>query len=205
MWLIFCVLGAGLIGLVAAKLDPRQRKRTALIDAIRKGDLDGLKRIATSKFNLNFCYVLHGLAMGSPLSHAFHRKDRSVADLLIAQGASLSPKSPGNWALLGHAVRGGNLELVELALAAGHDIHFKPRNQSKPLAAAIHRNSVPIARFRVSKGAGKEDLVPGDCRWHRMPSEAILFVRDLGIEVPPEVSDAIEKGEWDIRTPAKSA
>jgi hypothetical protein len=204
MWLVLCVFGAGLLGLVAAKLDPRQRKRTALMDAIRKGDLDRIKRITTSKFDLNFCYMRHGLAVGSPLARSFQLKNRSVADLLISQGASLSPKSPGNWALLGIAVRSGNVELVELTLEAGHDLHFKARNSSRPLAAAIHRNLVPMARFLVSKGASKEDLVSGDCRWYRMPAEAILFVRDLGIEVPTEILDAIEKGEWDTPTHTKS-
>ena len=94
--------------------------------------------------------------------------------------------------------------LVAQALAAGHDIHFKPNKYSKPLASAIHHQSIPMARFLISKGANKEDLSVGDCRWHAMNSEAILFVRELGMDVPPEVLTAVQNGEWDRRAPAKS-
>src|SRR5919106_2192037 len=130
MWQLLCGVGAALGVLAIMELNPRQRKRTALMDAIRKGDLNSVKRIADSKFNLNFNYSWQFMRLGSPLSHAFCRNDRSIADILIARGASVSPKSPGNEALLTNAVRAGNFELVELALAAGHDIHFKPHNYS---------------------------------------------------------------------------
>ena len=38
-----------------------------------------------------------------------------------------------------------------------------------------------------------------------MRLETILFVRELGIEVPQQVLAAVESGDWDRRTPAKSA
>ena len=117
--------------------------------AIHAGDLNGVKRIADSKLDLNFNYTWQFMRLGSPLSHAFCRNDRSLVDILIARGAALSPKSPGNEALLTNVVRGGNFELVELALEAGHDIHFQPRKHSKPLARAIHHQSIPMARFLV--------------------------------------------------------
>ena len=205
MWQLL-VVGSGIaLGvLVTMELNPRHRKRAALIDAIRKGDLDSIKRIADSKFNLNFNFAWQFMRFGSPLSHAFCQQDRSVADVLITRGADVSPKSPGNEALLTNAVRGGNFELVELALATGHDIHFAPRKYSKPLATAIHHNSIQMARFLISKGAGKEDLTLGDCRWHAMRGETILLVRELGIEVPREVLVSVQDGDWGRRTPAKS-
>jgi hypothetical protein len=175
-----------------------------LMDAIRKSDLDSVKRIADSKLNLNFNYRWQFMRLGSPLSHAFCRKDRSVADALIERGASLSPKFPGNEALLTNAVRGGNFQLVELALAAGHDIHFKPEKHSKPLASAIHHQSISMARFLISKGADKEDLSAGDCRWHAMNAESILFVHELGVDVPKNVLDAVNNGEWGPHAPARS-
>ena len=205
MWQLLCVLGAALGVLAVMELNPRQRRRTALLDAIREGDLNSVKRIADSKLNLNFNYTWQFMRLGSPLSHAFCRNDRSIADILIARGASLSPKSAGNQALLTNAVRGGNFELVELALAAGHDVHFQPCKHSKPLARAIHHQSIPMARFLVSKGASTEDISAGDCRWHAMRRETILFVHELGIEVPQEVLAAVENGDWDRRTPPKSA
>jgi len=198
MWQFF-VVGSALIALgvlVTIELNPRQRKRAALMDAIRKGDLDSIKRIADSKFNVNFNYAWQFMRLGSPLSHAFCQKDRSVVDVLIAGGADLSPKSPGNEALLANAIHGGNFELVDLALAAGYDIHFAPPKYSKPLATAIHHNSIQMARFLISKGASKDDLISGDCRWHAMRIETILFVRELGIEVPQDVLAAVENGDW---------
>ena len=205
VWQLLCVLGTALCIFAAMELNPRQRKRAALMDAIRNGDLDSIKRIADSKLNLNFNYTWQFMRLGSPLSHAFCRKDRSIADILIERGASLSPRSPGNEALLTSAVRGGSFELVELALTTGHDIHFKPHKDPKPLASAIHHQSIPMARFLISKGTNKDDLSVGDCRWHAMNSESILFVRELGMDVPREVLTAVQNGEWDRRAPGSSS
>lgn len=173
--------------------------------AIRKNNLREVKLIVDSNLNLNFDYTWPFMRTGSPLSYAFAfaRFDRSIVDLLIARGASLSPKSPGNQALLTNGVRSLNTELVDLALAAGHDIHFKPPKHSVPLARAIHHQWIPMARFLVSRGAGKEDIGPGDCRWHAMQGATILFVRELGIEVPENILTSAEKGDWDRRTPSK--
>jgi len=198
------------IGLIAfqawLRFSPRRKRRRALIDAIERGDLTATKEVVARGLLLNFNYwsELSWSSIGSPLSLAFAKRERSLADFLIANGASLSPKSPGNEALLTNAVRGGNFELADLALAAGHDIHFKPRNHSKPLARAIHHQSIPMARFLISRGAGKEDIGAGDCRWHAMNSQTISLVRELGIEVPEDVLAAIENGHWDRRAPTKT-
>src|SRR5262249_2939185 len=154
---------------------------------------------------LNFNYRSHvsWMSMGSPLSLAAIRKDPSIAECLIANGASMSPKSPGNEALLTNAVLGNNLKLIDLALAAGHDIHFKPHRHSKALARAIHHNLVETARFLISRGANSQDLCAGDCRWHAMRGETILLVRQLGMDVPQDVLTAVQNGEWDPPAPAK--
>lgn len=196
MWQLACLVIAA-FGLFALKeLNPWQRRRAALWNAIRIGDVDTVKHLANTGMNLNFNYNWQFMRMGSPLAFAFHRKDRSISDILIAHGASISPKSPGNEAMLSSAVHGGNFELIDLALSAGHDIHFKPDKQSKPLATAIHHNAISLATFLVSKGASKEDLGPGDCRWHAMRTETILFVHELGIDVPHDVLAAVKDGEW---------
>jgi hypothetical protein len=193
----------GLIAFQAwMRLSPSRKKRRALVDAIARGDLASIKQIVLDGLPVNFNYwsELSWGSMGSPLSMAFTKKDPSIADFLIANGASLSPKSPGNEALLTNGVLGGNFKLLDLALAAGHDIHFQPNKHSKPLARAIQHQLVPVARFLISKGANKGDLCIADCRWHAMNSETILFVRELGIEVPQNVFAAVENGDWDRRT-----
>src|SRR6476646_9861516 len=99
MWPFFCLLTLFLALLVAFRPGPRQRRRTALMNAIREGDLQRVKQIVDDGFNLNFNYGYQFMRFGSPLSWAFGRS-REIADFLIAHGASVSPKSPGNEALL---------------------------------------------------------------------------------------------------------
>jgi len=178
---------------------PVQKQRAALREAIRRRDASEIKRLADSGMNLDFSYTWQFRPQGSPMAFAFLTGDRSISDILIAHGASTSPKSPGNQTLLVNAVRGGNIELVDLALSAGHDIHFKPQNYAKPLASAIHHQSIAMARFLVSKGAGAEDVKLSDCRWYAMRSEMICFVSELGMEVPKDVLACVEKGSWDGR------
>lgn len=182
---------------------PRRKSRRALIDSIGRGDLEAVTQAINSGVPLNFNYWSHQSwsSIGSPLSLAMLKKDPAIANLLMTHGASLSPESSGNEALLTNAVRGGNLELVKLALAAGHDIHFSPPKYPTPLAQAVQHQEIPLARFLISKGARKEDLTRYARRWFAMRTETILFVRELGIEVPQEVLDAIAKGEWDRCTP----
>jgi ankyrin repeat protein len=185
---------------------PRRKKKRALIDAIARGDFEGVKQAVSSGLPLNFNYWSHHSwgSCGSPLSVAMSKKDPAIAEFLIAHGASLSPQSRGNGALLTNAVRGGNIELVKLALAAGHDIHFSPAKHPTPLAQALQNQAIPLARFLISKGARKEDLTRYARRWFAMRTETILFVREQGIEVPQKVLDAIAKGEWDRRTPKEN-
>jgi hypothetical protein len=164
------------------------------MNAIREGDLQRVKQIVDDGFNLNFNYGYQFMRFGSPLSWAF-RQSREIADFLIAHGASVSPKSPGNEALLVSAVRGNHLELIDRALAAGHNIHFQSRRYSAPLAQAVRTQSLETARHLISRGAVKEDI--RGCRWHTLRSQTILFLRDLGIEVPSDVIDAVRTGSWD--------
>ena len=159
-------------------------KREALRGAIQKRNLEKVKRLAASGMNLNFTYTGYfGIGIGSPLSLTFTINDRSFDDVLIWYGASISPKSIGNRGLLTSAVAGGNFELIDLALASGHDIHLRPfPKSSTPLARAIHRQSLPMARFLISRGAGKEDLTTGDCRWHRMNRKPYCSLRNWALK-----------------------
>ena len=195
----------GLMGFQAWMIhSPTRKKKLAIIDAVGRGDLDGVQQIASKGMSLNFNYWSHvsWRWIGSPLSAAFGKKDASIANFLIANGASVSPNSPGNDTLLLQAVKSGDLERVDLALKAGYDIHFQPRNCSKPLAAAIHRRSIPMARFLLSKGAAKEEV--GYCRWHTMNSETILFIHEIGIEVPSDVLTAVRDHKWERPTPKEN-
>ena len=187
------------------QFSPGRKKKRALVDAIGSGDLAAVQEIVSNGLSPNFNYWSHisWLWMGSPLSLAAHKMGPSIADFLIANGASIAPRSPGNETLLSNAVGGGNFKLIDIALAAGHDIHFQPEKQSKPLAKAIHHQMVPMARFLISRGASKEDLTAGDCRWHAMNSETILFVQEIGMDVPPDILRAARNGEWDL--PGKPA
>ena len=84
MWQVLCVFGVAIGILMAMDLNPRQRKRAALMDAIAKGDLETVNRIICTNFNLNFNYTWQFMRLGSPVSLAFSKKDRLIADALIA-------------------------------------------------------------------------------------------------------------------------
>jgi hypothetical protein len=195
MWLLIPSLTA-MAALIGFQLwthkSPWRREKNALIDAIGRNDLNAVREIVGRGRSLNFNYWSHGcwLSLGSPLSLAVFKKNRSIADFLIANGASWSPRSPGNGALLRNAVRGGHLDFIDSAMAAGHEIHFKTL-----LSLAIHeQRSLATARHLVSKGAVKEDVA--GCQWFRMDVEMILFIHELGVEVPQNVLDAVRRGDW---------
>lgn len=183
---------------------PGRKRKRAIIDAIRSGDLAMVQQIVSSGLPLNFDYWSHisWSSIGSPVSVAFRKQDPSIANFLLANGASLSPKSPGNGRLLLNAIYSGDTNRVDLALKAGHNIHFQPPHSAKPLAAAIHNQNISMARFLVSKGANKDDVAAGACRWHAMRAETILFVHELGFAVPTDVMDAVRNDKW--YTPPKS-
>src|SRR6266487_2684237 len=110
-------------------------KQMALCRAIDEGSAQRIQELVCEGLDLNF--VIRG---SSPLSRAVWRledwkaPDRRLVDLLLAHGAS--PNKPGNDTLLIGAARVGDHELIDLTLAAGHDIHYGPPDIPSPLQVA---------------------------------------------------------------------
>ena len=157
-----------------------------LLEAIRKRNLKRIRRLVAEGLDLNF--RRQGF---SPLSRAVSGmkspEDRAVVDLLISLGASLS--GPGNEYLLVMAARQGDHELIDLSLAAGHNIHSRPKNSNSALQVAAHRNKPETMKYLIERGANKEDFELDYCRWYAVRNEVIRILLELGVDVPKDVRD----------------
>jgi hypothetical protein len=192
---VFTLFYLGLIiflvfGIIAGLSRFSRNGKGALIDAIGGRDLHAINRIINNGINLNS--AIHGI---SPLAWAFRRNDRSIIDLLIAKGASLSPDSPGNASLIIEAARSCSPELIDMALTAGHNIRFRrePGGDSV-LEMAVRQKSPETIRYLFSKGAKNEDF--RGTRWHTIDSATILTLLELGASVPDDIAAAVKEGTW---------
>src|SRR5881394_1853698 len=132
------------------------RKRTALCRAISECSFQRVQALVENGLDVNF--VMHG---SSPLSQAVWRlyrsidcrqpADRKIVDILIAHGASA--RMPGNDSLLIAAALMGDHQLVDVALAGGQDLHFRPASSPTPLQAAAFKNRTETMKHLIAKGA----------------------------------------------------
>jgi ankyrin repeat protein len=163
----------------------KRLKQAALFRAIYERDVERILELVRSGLDLNF--VMHG---SSPLSRAVWRledwkvPDRRVVDLLLEHGAL--PGKPGNDTLLTAAARVGDHQLIDLALAAGQDIHRVFRGTPTPLQVAAFKNRPDTIRYLAARGATKEDF-GFRCRWTSINPSTITALLDLGVPVPDDI------------------
>ncbi len=119
---------------------------------------------------------------------------RKIFDYIMAHGAS--PGNPGNDYLLSSAARLGEHEIIDLALAAGHDIHFRPRQGTTPLQSAAFRNKPETMKYLIARGAVREDFDVTRCSWVRLNAATINVLLDSGVEVPNEIAGYVKTGKW---------
>jgi len=130
----------------------------------------------------------------SPLCQALVTGNRAVMDLLIAHGASLS--APGSEHFLSLAAGRGDHELIDLALAAGHDIHFRATSTAAtPLEAAAHVNRHETMKYLIARGAAREDFRL-KCRWFGLHRATINVLLELGVDVPQDLVHLVKTGNW---------
>jgi len=160
------------------------RRRKAFFEAIDARDFQKMQQLLAEGFDVNCVRKYY-----SPLFWAVCRmdspRDRGVVDFLIAHGAS--PRGPGNEFLLGVAARKGDHCAIDLALAAGHDIHARPKNSNTALQGAAHRGKPETMRYLIERGATKEDFDVRRCNWYPIKSEVIRILLELGVDVPQDV------------------
>ena len=168
-------------------------KRVALCRAIAERNLLQVQELIGRGLDLNF--VVKG---SSPLCRAVWRledwktPDRRIVDFLLTHGASAG--KPGNDSLLVGAARIGDHGLIDLALDAGHDIHFRPRHTPTPLQVAAFRNKPDTMRYLIAKGASKEDFDVEKCSWTSINPETISVLLELGVKVPDDVVECVREG-----------
>lgn len=116
--------------------------------------------------------VLHGHAaqsthdrlrdIASPLYRAIAQGDAATARSLIAAGADVNFKAPGDGTPLIEAARLGRADLVELLLKNGADPDLAVRGDGAPLIAAAGEGHLKIVQILVEHGAKLDIHVPGD-------------------------------------------
>jgi ankyrin repeat protein len=166
----------------------KRRKRWALCKAIYTRNLEQVRALLDDGLEVNF-------ARGgfSPLVSAVATEDRRIVDLLIQRGASLA--GPGNDSFLVAAARNGDHELIDLAIAAGKDVHFRPAASPSPLQAAAFRNKSETMKYLIARGATKEDF-DVRCRWTFIHTATINVLLELGVNVPDYMIEIVKAGKW---------
>ena len=173
----------------------KRRQQLALCHAIYHGGFEQIRKLVEDGLDLDF--VRDGF---SPLSVAVSSIDnwrpdgRKIVDYLIEHGAS--PRNSGNDGLLSIAARVGEHDLIDLALAAGHDIHFCRKQCTTPLQSAAFRNKAETMKYLIEKGSAKEDFDVTRCSWARLNAATITVLLDLGVDVPGEIAGYVKTGKW---------
>ncbi len=94
------------------------------------------------------------------------------------------------------SVEGGLDQLVDVALAGGQDLHFRPASSPTPLQAAAFKNRTETMKHLIAKGATKADFDVKKCRWTSIRCETIRVLLELGVDVPPDVAEGVRNGNW---------
>ena len=172
-----------------------RRQRKALVEAIYKCDLPRIQKLVEAGLDLKF--AMDGY---SPLTKAVWRIDewtpnaRKVVDYLLAHGASA--RDAGNESLLHGAAIAGDHELIDLALAAGHDIHQRLKRGHTPFQSAAFRNRTETIKYLIEKGAGKADFDLKGVRWYAIQAPTIQVLLEIGVDVPIDIAGYVREGKW---------
>ena len=166
-----------------------RRLQSALCQAVLDCDFDRIQETVSQGICLNF--TRWG---SSPLCKAVWKANKRIVDFLLAHGAD--PGAPGNGPLLAAAARAGDIDLVNLVLAAGHDLHFRPPKLPTPLEIAALHNRSEMVTYLLARGATKEDFDGRRCSWVRIHSVTIRILAGIGIPVPVDVLQHVQNGTW---------
>lgn len=121
---------------------------TAVVKAVKSGDQAGLRKLITSKADVNA-----PSADGStPLLWAAYHSDPDIARALIAAGAKADVANKYGVTPLLQASRIGDTEMMEILLKAGADPSRTHTEGETPLMAASRSGSVPAVKLLLSKG-----------------------------------------------------
>jgi ankyrin repeat protein/beta-lactamase regulating signal transducer with metallopeptidase domain len=176
----------------------------ALVNAAEEGDIDLVKEILASGFDVNT--VVEG--DGTALIGAARGGQLDMIRLLIEAGAKPDIIANGDGSPLISAARGGYAEIVTTLLGQGANIDLGVPGDGNPLIMAAGEGQVEIVKLLLDRGANIEEVVPGDenplihaCEGGHLEVVKVLLARGANINarVWVEHDGDDEKGGW--RTP----
>ncbi|EFA11989.1 Tankyrase-like Protein [Tribolium castaneum] len=139
------------------------QETNAFIDAIEKGDLNGVWSYVSKKFNLNFIYKekeYYYRMYLTPLMVAINAKKIDVIEYLIENGAEVNYKSSFECAPLHYAIyKKCPLDIVKLFINNNADVNLLARYsyfeimKFTPISVSIKQNYFEAAKLLISSGA----------------------------------------------------
>lgn len=115
-----------------------------LFNAIRKGDLAGIKSLLTAQPNLINGQDARGF---TPLIMATYTGNTEIAHYLLNQGADVNGRdAAGNTALIGVAFK-GDQQMAQLLIEKGADIHLQNKQGATALSYAKDYKHPPLVQL----------------------------------------------------------
>jgi hypothetical protein len=154
--LVLCFVSCSLIAMrppapapIKGKLpikDYDQKLQNQFVDAVRKGNYAQVKRMLKfrPKISLNGTDSQHDI----PLALAVMNQNRTIAELLLAEGANVNTLTGGMLdegypkPLIFTTVKNGDLEMTELLLSYGAKLEYKYKTGSYEITIQL-KDSVP--------------------------------------------------------------
>jgi len=174
--------------LLAAGVSPNARDAEgtpALMAATLYGGAEGLKVLLEHGADPNGA----NRAGATPLMWAI--PNLAKVKLLVAHGAEVNARSANlqRTPLLIAASYPGTVEILQLLLSKGADIHAKDKNGMHALGRAVTYADVDVVRFLVEHGCDPNETGYGGARLrvyarHHVPT--IEYLMSKGLKIPPE-------------------
>ncbi len=171
-----------------------------LLDAIRVEDISKVKALVNS--SLVNCIeespgyddlIVNGRSWRlsrpkSPLSAAAKVGNLEIAKLLVANGADVTLRVPGDGTALITAAEFGHLDFIKYLVSKGADINRTFSNQGNALITASGRGHLEIMKYLVSKGADINHYSPNQgnaliASAHSNNVDAVKFLVSKGMDV----------------------
>ncbi len=121
-----------------------------LIDAVKKGDINGVILALDQGANVNFD---SGYGR-TPLILAVRSKNIQIVELLLNRGANVNHMYPlEHEPPLGHAITINNIQIVELLLDRGANVNYISTDGHTALFVAVLFGNIQIVELLLNRGA----------------------------------------------------